>query len=143
MEQSKRKRLEAAGWQVGSAADFLQLSQEESTYVELRLRLSDALKARRREMGLSQKILAAGVGSSQSRVAKMEANDPSVSLDLLIRSLISLGVSRSGLARIMGFDEPEPMTIQSTADLGKAVLPGRPYTLANAAENLPETGRAL
>ena len=141
MEQSKRKRLEAKGWTVGSVAEFLELSPEESVYVELKLRLSDALRERRKTAGLSQKAFAAGVGSSQSRVAKMETNDPSVSLDLLIRSLIALGVSRHGLARIMGFDEPEPMTVQTTANLEKAALLGRPYTVANAAENKPEPAR--
>lgn len=141
MEQSKRKRLEAAGWQVGSTADFLGLSYEETVYVELRVRLSDALRSIRSARRISQKALAAVMGSSQSRVAKIEGNDPSVSLDLLIRSLIHLGVSRNGLARIMGFEEPEAMTVQATADLGKAVLPGRPFTLANAAENRPDAVR--
>jgi transcriptional regulator with XRE-family HTH domain len=141
MELGKRRRLEAAGWELVSTAEFLELSREESIYVELKLRLSDALKQRRKQLGISQTAAAAKFGSSQSRVAKMEANDASVSLDLLIRSLIELNVSRQGLARIMGFDEPEAMTIQATADLGKAVLPGRPFTLANAAENRPDAVR--
>lgn len=142
MEQSKRKRLEAAGWRVGSVAEFLELSPEESVYVELKLRLSDALRERRKAAGLSQETFAASVGSSQSRVAKMETNDPGVSLDLLIRSLLALGVSRQGLARIMGFDEPEAMTVQATANLERGALLGRPYVIANAAENLPESTRS-
>jgi len=101
MEQAKRKHLEAKGWKFGSAADFLDLSPEESAYVELKLLLSDALKERRSQIGVSQAAAAAKLGSSQSRIAKMEAGDPSVSLDLLIRSLLELGVSRQGLARIM------------------------------------------
>lgn len=106
MKQSKRKRLEAAGWQAGSAADFVGLNDEEAAYVELRVRLSGALKSRRLSSRLSQKAVAAAIASSQSRVAKMEAADPSVSLDLLIRALIALGVSLAELGRIMGFDEP-------------------------------------
>ena len=39
------------------------------------------------------------VGSSQSRVAKMEAADASVSVDLLIRSLLKLGAARKDLAK--------------------------------------------
>jgi transcriptional regulator with XRE-family HTH domain len=45
--------------------------------------------------------LAAKLQSSQSRIAKMEAGDPSVSLDLLIRSLISLGATERELSRII------------------------------------------
>ena len=105
VEQTKRKRLEASGWRAGSAEHFLGLSLEESAYVELRMRLSDALKARRLASQLSQKAMAASIASSQSRIAKMEAAHSSVSLDLLIRALISLGVSLAELGRIIGFDE--------------------------------------
>lgn len=124
MDQAKRKRLEAKGWGFGSAADFLELSHEEAVYVELRLRLSDALRERRQAAHLSQAAFAAAVGSSQSRVAKMESNDPSVSLDLLITSLIALRVSLSELGRIMGFEERAPaVTVQATAALENSVLP--------------------
>lgn len=106
MDQAKRKRLEAKGWKFGSAADFLELSPEDSAIIELRLRLSDALKERRQNAKLSQKALATRVGSSQSRIAKMEANDGSVSLDLLITSLIGLGVSLKDLGKIMSTKHP-------------------------------------
>jgi ribosome-binding protein aMBF1 (putative translation factor) len=98
MRESKRKRLEAKGWRVGSAADFLSLSPEEAAYVELKLRLADRLKERRRKRTLTQNELARLVKSSQSRVAKMEAGDPTVTLDLLIRALLVLGVSNKDLA---------------------------------------------
>ena len=91
MKLSNRKRLEARGWRVGSAAEFLGLSQEEAAFVELKLALSRALKTQRRARHLTQVQLAKRIGSSQSRVAKMEAGDPAVSLDLLIRSLLALG----------------------------------------------------
>lgn len=134
MEPNKRKRLEDAGWQIGSTADFLGLSYEETVYVELRIRLSDALRHIRKVRRLSQHALAGAMGSSQSRVAKMEGNDPSVSLDLLIRSLIHLGVSRSGLARIMGFEETQPITVQASAGLQTSVVPGT-FKLSSVAEN--------
>ncbi len=124
MDQAKRRRLEAAGWRFGTAAEFLELSPEESVYIELKLRLSDALRERRKEGRISQAALAVTVGSSQSRVAKMEASDPSVTIDLLIRSLIALGVSRNGLARIMGFDELEPQRVNETASLQDAIYTG-------------------
>jgi len=102
MEAAKRKRLEAAGWSVGSATDFLKLSPEEAAFVELKLRLSESLKRRRQSKRLSQAALAKKIKSSQSRVAKMEAGDPSVSLDLLIRALLAIGATRNDLARVLG-----------------------------------------
>jgi ribosome-binding protein aMBF1 (putative translation factor) len=98
MRESKRKRLEAKGWRVGNAADFLSLSPEEAAYVELKLRLADRLKERRRQRTLTQNQLARLVKSSQSRVAKMEAGDPTVTVDLLIRALLALGLSNKELA---------------------------------------------
>ena len=102
MEAAKRKRLEAAGWSVGSATDFLKLSPEEAAFVELKLRLSESLKRHRQSKKLSQAALAKKIRSSQSRVAKMEAGDPSVSLDLLIRALLAIGATRNDLARVLG-----------------------------------------
>lgn len=101
MNTSKRKRLEAKGWKLGTAAEFLQLSPEESAYVEMKLALSKNLQQFRRQKKLTQEQLARLLKSSQSRVAKMEAGDPSVSLDLLVRSLLILGASRKNLARIL------------------------------------------
>ena len=98
MRESKRKRLEAKGWRVGDAADFLSLSPGEAAYVELKLRLADRLKERRRQRTLTQNQLARLVKSSQSRIAKMEAGDPTVTVDLLIRALLALGVSNKELA---------------------------------------------
>lgn len=94
MDAKKRKRLEADGFRVGSAAEFLELAPEESALLEMRLALSRALRGRREAAGLTQAVLARRIGSSQSRVAKMEAGDPSVSLDLLIRALLAVGASR-------------------------------------------------
>jgi ribosome-binding protein aMBF1 (putative translation factor) len=102
MDASKRKRIEAAGWSVGSTTDFLKLSPEEADFVELKLRLSESLKRRRQSKKLSQAALAKKIKSSQSRVAKMEAGDPSVSLDLLIRALLAIGATRNDLARVLG-----------------------------------------
>ena len=102
MRAAKRKRLEARGWKIGSVEDFLDLSGQESAYIELRLKLARGLKARRNARSFSQTQLARAVQSSQSRVAKMEAGDPTVSLDLLVRSLLALGASNRDLVRIIG-----------------------------------------
>ena len=101
MDDRKRKRLEAKGWKIGSTKDLLQLSDEEEAYIELRLKLAESLKARRTDKGLTQIQLAKAIQSSQSRVAKMEAGDSTVSLDLLVRSLLVLGASNSELAKII------------------------------------------
>jgi transcriptional regulator with XRE-family HTH domain len=97
--QSKKARLEVTGWRLGSAQEFLGLSDEESAYVELRLRLAESLRVRRQKRKASQTDLAKMLGSSQSRVAKMEGGDPSVSIDLMVRSLLALGASNRDLAR--------------------------------------------
>lgn len=101
MNKTKRKRLERKGWKVGGADEFLGLSPEESEYIELKLELSRSLRERREAQKLTQTDLAEQLGSSQSRVAKMEAGDPSVSIDLLFRSLFSLGATKRDLARII------------------------------------------
>ena len=99
MHKAKKTRLEKKGWKVGTVQEFLELSDEEAAYIEVRLRLASALRKRRQQGRLSQTELASRIGSSQSRVAKMEAGDPSVSLDLLIRALLALGASSRDLAR--------------------------------------------
>ena len=100
MKSAKRNRLESKGWKIGSASEFLNLSPEEAAYVDLKLALSKSLQQTRQEKNMTQEQLARLLKSSQSRVAKMEGGDPSVSLDLLIRSLLVLGTSRKGLARM-------------------------------------------
>lgn len=99
MNSAKKARLEAAGWKVGTAEEFLGLSKAEAAYVEMKLALARRLRERRRAGKLSQAKLARLLGSSQSRVAKMEAADRSVSTDLLIRSLLVLGSTRSEVAK--------------------------------------------
>ena len=101
MRKQRQARLRARGWKVGTVKDFLGLSNEESAYIELKIKLAAGLRQRRQQRGLSQLDLAAKLQSSQSRVAKMEAGDPSVSLDLLIRSLISLGATERELSQII------------------------------------------
>ncbi len=100
MNENKQKQLAKKGWVATTVEDFLDLSSEESAYIELKLLLSQSLKACRESLNLSQETLARKIESSQSRVSKMEVGDPSVSLDLLIRSLLSLGVTSEEIGRI-------------------------------------------
>ena len=99
MNKAQSAKLEAKGWRSGSAAEFLGLSREESYFVELKLKLADELKKRRAKRNISQHELAALIGSSQSRVAKMERGDASVSIDLLFRSLLAMGATPKDLGR--------------------------------------------
>jgi len=99
---SKRKNLEAAGWSVGDSKEFLALSPNEAEFVEIKLALARRLRALREQRNWTQAELAQHVGSSQSRVAKMEAADPTVSVDLLVRSLLAAGADRRDLGRVVG-----------------------------------------
>lgn len=101
MDENKRKRLEAAGWKVGDTQEFLGLTDAEMAYIDLRIALSNALRERRRAAGITQQKLAKRLGSSQSRVAKMEARDDSVSLDLLVRGLLAAGATAADIADVI------------------------------------------
>ena len=99
MKRLKKKRLERAGWVVGDTAQFLQLSEEENRFLELKLALATGVRELRERRGLTQAALAHRLGSSQSRVAKMEAADRSVSLDLIMRSLLAIGATATDIAK--------------------------------------------
>src|SRR5436190_22642925 len=104
MKVGKRKRLEGAGWRVGTVEEFLGLSKQEAALVEVKLRLARRLRALRTRRRLSQTAVAKLVRSSQSRVAKMETGDATVSIDLLVRSLLAIGASPKDIARAIGRD---------------------------------------
>jgi len=101
MNKTKRKKLESKGWKVGTVQEFLTLSPEESAYIELKLSLAKNLRKRRRALNLTQMALARRLKSSQSRIAKMESGDPTVSVDLLVRSLLALGTPKHTLRRTL------------------------------------------
>ena len=99
MQASKQRKLENAVWKTGSAKDFLNLTPEENAYFEMKYSLGLTLKKLRNKENLSQVEVAKILKSSQSRLAKMEAGDPSVSIDLLIKSLLALGAKPKDLAK--------------------------------------------
>lgn len=101
MNTTKRKKVESKGWKVGTVREFLSLSPEETAYIELKLALARNLKRRRQALNMTQMALARRLKSSQSRIAKMESGDPSVSVDLLVRSLLALGTSKNSLRRTL------------------------------------------
>ncbi len=93
MKPVKQAKLEAKGWRVGSAQEFVGLTAEESALIAVKLTLADQVRKRRQGRQWTQGDLARRLGSSQSRVAKLEAGDPAVSVDLLLRSLFVLGAT--------------------------------------------------
>ena len=93
MEPTKRQKLEAAGGKVTTVAEFLDLSPEEMAMIEIRLSLSKLLKKFR-----EQQKLAENINSTRSRVAKMDTSNSDGSIDLLIKSLLSLGATREDIA---------------------------------------------
>jgi predicted XRE-type DNA-binding protein len=101
MQKTKRAKLEAQGWKVGSVQEFLGLTDEEAALVELKVSLGRSLRRWRTKNRLTQVELAKRLRSSQSRVAKMEAGDPTVSFDLLFRSLLLLGARPRDVARAL------------------------------------------
>jgi ribosome-binding protein aMBF1 (putative translation factor) len=102
MKQSKMRRLEAAGWKIGSPKELLQLSDEEEALIEMKLSLAASFKKLRLQRGITQGEVAKRLRSSQSRIAKLEAADATVSIDLLVRALLALGATRQQVGRMLG-----------------------------------------
>jgi ribosome-binding protein aMBF1 (putative translation factor) len=101
MEKKKRKQLEEKGFRVGSAAEFLELTPEEAAYIDIRLDISRLVKSQRAKSGWTQEQLAWAIGSSQSRIAKLEGGDPGISMDLMIKALLQLGTSKKQIGKLL------------------------------------------
>ena len=120
MDEAARKRLEAAGWRFGTVQEFLGLTDEQAAYIEIRFQLSKSFRARRAESSLTQAEFAKCLGSSQSRVAKMERGDPSVSIGLLIRGLLALGASVQEIGAVVASSEPPKALGRGDAAAGES-----------------------
>jgi ribosome-binding protein aMBF1 (putative translation factor) len=101
MKKEKIKNLEKKGWKVGTVSEFLNLSREEEEYIEMKLTLAHYFQELRKKKNLTQLQVAAKIKSSQSRVAKIEHAESSVSLDLIVRSIIALGSSKKEIGKVM------------------------------------------
>jgi hypothetical protein len=91
MDKHTQKAIEDAGFRVTTVREFLDLTEAENELVELRVAISQAVRAKRESAGVTQSQLADRVHSSQPRIAKIEAAAPGVSLDLMFRSYFALG----------------------------------------------------
>jgi ribosome-binding protein aMBF1 (putative translation factor) len=101
MDKKRKQQLEEKGFRVGSTADFLELSPEEETYIDIRLDISNMVKSQRAKRGWTQEQLARAIGSSQSRIAKLEGGDPGISMDLMIKALLRLGTSKKQIGKLL------------------------------------------
>ena len=106
MNSVKKARLQRKGWTVGDAAEFLKLNVQEAQFVELKLALAIGVRQLREQHGMTQAALAEQLGSSQSRVAKMEAADGSVTIDLMVRSLLAIGATPGEIAKLIKRVQP-------------------------------------
>jgi len=100
MDPIKKARLESKGWKVGTVSDFLELTPDESTIVEIKLALSQSLKQRRQKL-MTQGDLASKIGSSQPRIANAENGDDSVSIELLLRAILATGATPQDIGEII------------------------------------------
>jgi predicted XRE-type DNA-binding protein len=91
MDSAKRKALQAAGWRVGDAADFLDMDNQERQLLDARVQLALAIRRQRAASHLSQRELGAKLKTSQPRVAKIERAASDVSLDQLVRAFSAAG----------------------------------------------------
>jgi DNA-binding XRE family transcriptional regulator len=101
MDEEKRKKLEAQGWRIGDTQEFLGLSDDDIAYIDIKIALSQMIRELRRQQKLTQQQIAKLIGSSQSRVAKIEAGDPSVSIDLQVKSLIKMGATKEDVGKVI------------------------------------------
>jgi DNA-binding XRE family transcriptional regulator len=99
MNSARKKRLEAAGWRVGTEVEFLGLTRPEVRIVKMKVALSQQIKSARIRRRLTQQQLAELLGSSQSRIAKLEMGGSGATLDLFFRALFALGVTNAAIAR--------------------------------------------
>ena len=93
MNTFKKARLQRHGWAVGDTAEFLNLNAQEAQFVEMKLALAAGVRQLREQNGMTQAALAEQLGSSQSRIARMEAADRSVTVDLMMRSPLAIGAT--------------------------------------------------
>jgi ribosome-binding protein aMBF1 (putative translation factor) len=100
MNIEKRKRLEAAGWVSGDAADFLGMSPEEARLLKIKLNLAREIESQRKKKGISQTALAAQIDMKHPNFARLKKNPERVTMDVLFKILLSLGNSPKRIAAL-------------------------------------------
>jgi len=105
--RSARRSRKPAKWRQGTVQEFLGLSDEVAQVTRVKSALAVLLQQRRKARSWSQTTMAERIGSGQSRVAKMEAAHPSVSLELLIKALLATGATMTDVAAVMATGDPD------------------------------------
>jgi len=88
-------------WKEGTVQEFLNLSDADMAVVETRVALTRALRRQRKMSRLTQTDMARAMRTSQSRVARIEAGDPSVSLDLVFKALYTAGLTLHDIGGVL------------------------------------------
>ena len=95
------------GWKDGTVAEFLGLSPEESALIEIKLALGKYLKQRRKRR-MSQAQLAERLNERQSEIASAESGQPLISIDLLVRAMLTIGATPQEIGQVIaGSEVPE------------------------------------
>jgi DNA-binding XRE family transcriptional regulator len=89
MNKEQREKFKRAGWKLGTVGELLDLTPAEEALIEAKVRLSKVVRALRQQSRLSQAQLAKRIGSNQTRIAKVENQDPEVSLDLQMKAIFA------------------------------------------------------
>ena len=101
MDKTKKEALEKKGWKVGDIDEYLGLTPAEVVIVEMKAELAKALATKRKKAGITQVDASARAKTSQSRFAKAERSDSSVSLELMIKLFFSLGADKKELLKVL------------------------------------------
>ncbi len=101
LSKAKQSKIENAGFRVSSVQEFFDLSEAETSIIEMRLTLAKAIRTARAKKKLTQAQLAQLIKSSQPRIAKIEAGDPDVSIEQMVKSALALGLSRKQIGKVM------------------------------------------
>ena len=101
MDKKSQTKLQAAGWRVGDAQDFLELTEQELMLLQIKESLSQAVRTMRTRQKLTQTELAKRMHSSQARVARIEGADASVTADLMLQALIATGADRKEINKAL------------------------------------------
>ncbi|HLK57811.1 MAG TPA: helix-turn-helix domain-containing protein [Chthonomonadaceae bacterium] len=99
MDEETRARLEAAGFRETTVQELFGLTPEENEHIETRLALARLLKQLRQELHLTQKMMAVRIHSDQANVSRAEKNDPTISLEWMLKAIYALGADRERVAK--------------------------------------------
>lgn len=126
MDNTKRQKIEAAGYRVMTVQEFLDLTPAEAASIDMKIALVDALKARRQELGLTQRECAERLGIKQPQLARMEVGaQRSVTMDAIMDALLELGVSRQTVGAIVAGEAEPPLSVKPLAITPGVKMPRR------------------